>query len=138
MNVEGFQAFSFAALQVGVDAEQSEKSLTKLNDAIGKVLQDGADAPKEVKQAFDALGISMADVQKHGDDLDWMLATMAEGFADVKTRPRGPPSPRRCSVARGPSCCRWWNKPCRRAAGVRAGSAQRRRGAERRSGESLR
>ena len=60
--------------------------MTKLNDAIGKVLQDGADTPKELKQAFDALGISMADVQKHGDDLDWMLATMAEGFADVKTQ----------------------------------------------------
>ena len=28
----------------------------------------------------------MADVQKHGDDLDWMLAAMAEGFADVTTQ----------------------------------------------------
>ena len=86
MNVEGFQAFSIAALKIGVSAEQSEKALTKLNGIIGQVMQDGADAPKEVKQAFDALGISMADVQKHGDDLDWMLAAMAEGFAGVKTQ----------------------------------------------------
>ena len=66
---------------VGEIADQAQRC-----DRYGKVLQDGADAPNEIKQAFDALGISMADVQKHGDDLDWMLAAMAEGFAGVKTQ----------------------------------------------------
>jgi hypothetical protein len=85
MSVEGFQSLTYAFGAIGVDAEQTEKAFTKLNDAIGKVLEQGADAPTEVKQAFDALGISMADVQKHGDDLDWMIAAMAEGFSHLTT-----------------------------------------------------
>jgi hypothetical protein len=47
MNVEDFQAFSAAALTIGVSAEHSEKAISKLNDLIGQVLQDGADAPKK-------------------------------------------------------------------------------------------
>ena len=34
----------------------------------------GAKTPAEVVRAFDQLGISVADVHKHGSDLDWMLA----------------------------------------------------------------
>jgi hypothetical protein len=80
LSVEGFQSLTVAFGAIGVDADGAEKAFTRLNDAIGKVKQDGAEAPTEVKQAFDALGITMADVQKHGDDLDWMIAAMAEGF----------------------------------------------------------
>jgi hypothetical protein len=85
MSVEGFQSLTYAFGAIGVNAEQTEKAFTKLNDAVGRVLEQGADAPKEVKQAFDALGISMADVQRHGDDLDWMIAAMAEGFSHLTT-----------------------------------------------------
>ena len=67
-------------------ADATETALTRLNDVIGEVMIQGAKTPPEVARAFDQLGISMADVQKHGDDLDWMLAAMAEGMKNLGTQ----------------------------------------------------
>ena len=67
-------------------ADATETALTRLNDVIGDVMIQGAKTPAEVARAFDQLGISMADVQKHGSDLDWMLAAMAEGMKNLGTQ----------------------------------------------------
>jgi hypothetical protein len=75
-SAESFQELVYAFGQIGVKADATETALTRLNDVIGDVMIQGAKTPPEVARAFDQLGISMVDVQKHGDDLDWMLAAM--------------------------------------------------------------
>src|SRR5512147_2707242 len=82
-SAESFQELVYAFGQIGVKADATEAALTRLNDVIGDVMIQGAKTPPEVARAFDQLGISMADVQKHGDDLDWMLAAMAEGMKNL-------------------------------------------------------
>ena len=85
-SVESFQQLVYAFGQIGVKADATETALTRLNDVIGDVMIQGAKTPAEVARAFDQLGISMADVQKHGSDLDWMLAAMAEGMKNLGTQ----------------------------------------------------
>src|SRR5512132_574202 len=85
-SAESFQELVYAFGQIGVKADATETALTRLNDVIGDVMIQGAKTPAEVARAFDQLGISMADVQKHGDDLDWMLAAMAEGMKNLGTQ----------------------------------------------------
>ncbi|MFO1156621.1 MAG: hypothetical protein U1E43_07580 [Rhodospirillales bacterium] len=86
LSAEHFQELTFAFGQIGVKAEGAETALTRLNDTIGDVLAKGKETPKEVALAFDKLGISMADVQKHGDDLGWMLRATAEGMRELGTQ----------------------------------------------------
>ena len=85
-SVESFQELVYAFGQIGVKADATETALTRLNDVIGDVMIQGAKTPAEVARAFDQLGIAMADVQKHGSDLDWMLAAMAEGMKSLGTQ----------------------------------------------------
>ena len=85
-SAESFQELVYAFGQIGVKADATETALTRLNDVIGDVLIQGEKTPAEVARAFDQLGLSMADVQQHGDDLDWMLAAMAEGMKNLGTQ----------------------------------------------------
>src|SRR6266511_4553820 len=85
-SAESFQELVYAFGQIGVKADATETALTRLNDVIGDVLIQGEKTPPEVARAFDQLGMSMADVQQHGDDLDWMLAAMAEGMKNLGTQ----------------------------------------------------
>jgi len=85
-SAESFQELVYAFGQIGVKADATETALTRLNDVVGDVMIQGAKTPAEVARAFDQLGVSMADVQKHGQDLDWMLAAMAEGMKTLGTQ----------------------------------------------------
>ena len=81
-----FQAMQFGFAGVGVEADQLTRALTKLNDAIGQVLTSGEDAPKDVVEAFERLGISVKDVQSVAGDTDQVLQMVADGMARLGTR----------------------------------------------------
>lgn len=81
-----FQGLQFGFAAVGVDADQLTRGLTKLNDAIGQVMAEGADAPKETIEAFDRLGISYRDIQAVAGDTHEVLLLVADGMARLGTR----------------------------------------------------
>jgi len=81
-----FQGLQFGFAAVGVDADQLTRALTKLNDAIGQVMRDGADAPKETIEAFDRLGISYRDIHAVAGDTHEVLLLVADGMSRLGTR----------------------------------------------------
>ncbi len=85
IDAEKFQALKFGFHLTGVKPEQLETSLMRLNDMIGDVLIQGKDVPKETKLAFGKLGITFDEVKKHGDDLPWMINSIAEGVRKLPT-----------------------------------------------------
>lgn len=85
LSFERFQELTFGFGDVGVDADKTTRALTKLNDALGEILIRGDKAPKELIVAFDALGISIEDIQRSGGDMDEMLGRIADGLRNLGT-----------------------------------------------------
>lgn len=81
-----FQAMQFGFAGVGASADDLTKALTKLNDNIGQVMRDGADAPKPLLEAFARLGITFQDIQRVGGDTYAVLGMVMDGMAGLKTR----------------------------------------------------
>src|SRR5512147_1660755 len=135
-SAESFQELVYAFGQIGVKADASETALTRLNDVIGDVMIQGAKTSPEVARAFDQLGISMADVQKHGDDLDWMLAAMSEGMKNLGTQAERTAVAKALMGKRAAALLPLLAEGAQRLDAERPGGARRRRGARRGPGQT--
>jgi lambda family phage tail tape measure protein len=86
ISVQNLQELKYGFNQAGVDAQKLEGALTKLNEKIGTVIEQGAETPAAIKTAFSQLNISMADVIASGGDLTLLLPKIAEGTKNLGTQ----------------------------------------------------
>lgn len=86
ISAENFQELNYAFGQIGISAEKTERSLTKFNRSIGDVVLRGKDAPKELREAFEALGLSVQDVQRGANNMPGLLARVADGLSGLDSQ----------------------------------------------------
>lgn len=81
IGTESLQALRFAGQQLGVDVEQVDGAIQKLNQNLGDIARGGG---KEALEAFHALGVNVRDAQGRVLTVEEILPRLADGFNRVR------------------------------------------------------